>query len=559
MSEHPATIADSGLAGAPVYPAPRGSALLARWLSLVGLFAAELIFIGLSFDGEVLEQHSGVWARLLGHVSHAVAAGLAVVAATLLIGGRKTWAEIASSCQIIDDRYRWQFWLLAHLLSWSLMFIVTAQLFSPLGDLPPQASWLSIAWFALAFTTTACWGFALLPARGWRRWCLGQPRRLLAGTALGIAAWAAAAGVGHFGWNVLGAATLRLVHALLTLIYRDVVYEPLTSVIGTPSFQVTVSAACAGYEGIGLITVFLTGYLWLSRRRLRFPQALILLPVGAMLIWVANLFRIVLLIAIGSAGWPGVARGGFHSQAGWLAFNAVALMLAAFASRWRAIGAPIASCPNPTKPDGTTAYLAPFLGLLATAMVTGAVADHIDWFHGLRVFVAVAIFAWFFPQYGALQWPSCWRPLALGFAGFALWVALAPSGSDADPLPFGPLRSAPAWCATLWWSGRLLGYFVAAPLVEELAFRGFLLRRFASADFDAVQFNQIGWWPYLASSVLFGAMHGAWWLPATAAGICFAFATRGPGRIADAVAAHATTNVCVAAYACATANWDLWG
>ncbi len=52
--------------------------------------------------------------------------------------------------------------------------------------------------------------------------------------------------------------------------------EPL----GTRTFQVEIAKECAGYEGIGLMWVTLGAYLWVFRARLRFPHALLLLPIG---------------------------------------------------------------------------------------------------------------------------------------------------------------------------------------------------------------------------------------------------------------------------------------
>jgi len=45
-----------------------------------------------------------------------------------------------------------------------------------------------------------------------------------------------------------------------------------------------------------------------------------------------NALRIAILMLIGNAGFPDVAAYGFHSQAGWIAFNSVACGLA-FLSR----------------------------------------------------------------------------------------------------------------------------------------------------------------------------------------------------------------------------------
>ena len=47
------------------------------------------------------------------------------------------------------------------------------------------------------------------------------------------------------------------------------------------------------------------------------------------MIWAANILRIAALIMLGSSGAADLAVGGFHSQAGWIAFNAVGLGLIA--------------------------------------------------------------------------------------------------------------------------------------------------------------------------------------------------------------------------------------
>src|SRR5213078_1557254 len=104
--------------------------------------------------------------------------------------------------------------------------------------------------------------------------------------------------------------------------------------------------------------------LWLFRKDLRFPGALALLPMGVVAIWVINALRIVALVVIGTSGWPAIARGGFHSQAGWLAFNAVGLGFAAMTIRggyFMTKAEPVASADK--EDDPTTAYLAPLMAI----------------------------------------------------------------------------------------------------------------------------------------------------------------------------------------------------
>ena len=54
---------------------------------------------------------------------------------------------------------------------------------------------------------------------------------------------------------------------------------------------------------------------------------------GVVALFLLNAVRLTALILIGDAGAPRIALGGFHSQAGWISFNIVALGLAVAARR----------------------------------------------------------------------------------------------------------------------------------------------------------------------------------------------------------------------------------
>ncbi len=88
---------------------------------------------------------------------------------------------------------------------------------------------------------------------------------------------------------------------------------------------------------------------------------------------------------------------------------------------------------------------------------------------------------------------------------------------------------------------------VTAPIAEELAFRGFLLRRLISSDFEAVGWRRWTYFSLLASSLAFGLMHGSRWLAGTVAGLLYAAALLRGGRIGDPVAAHPTSKALLAA------------
>jgi exosortase/archaeosortase family protein len=105
--------------------------------------------------------------------------------------------------------------------------------------------------------------------------------------------------------------------------------------IRTEHFRVFIAPECSGLEGAGLMLAFGVTLLWLFRQECRFPQCLILLPGGIVLLFLLNSVRIAALVLIGNAGARQIAAGGFHSQAGWIAFNLIALAFVALTMRFR--------------------------------------------------------------------------------------------------------------------------------------------------------------------------------------------------------------------------------
>jgi exosortase E/protease (VPEID-CTERM system) len=345
--------------------------------------------------------------------------------------------------------------------------------------------------------------------------------------------------------------------AILGLFEPTVLCRPAEMVVGTPTFEGIISPTCSGFEGIGMTTALLAGYLWYDRAALRFPIALLLLPLGVASIWICNCARIAALILIGSSGYPAVAQGGFHSQAGWLAFNAVGLGTIALA-RFRVFRRDPAAETAASESNPVVPYVVPLMALLIAMMATAALSpgSGLDRLYPARV-AAVAVAFWSLRRrYAEPLWSLSWAAPAIGLVVFVVWMALEPiRGASADPA-LNPWRLGPAW-ASAWLAFRVVGSVVTVPMAEELAFRGFLLRRLVSADFESAEAGRFSWPSFLGSSLLFGAMHGRW-VAGTLAGAAYALAVYRRGRLSDAVVAHATTNALIAAYVIATGNWSVW-
>ena len=285
---------------------------------------------------------------------------------------------------------------------------------------------------------------------------------------------------------------------------------------------------------------------------------MLLVPVGAVVIWLANVVRITALILIGTWFSPAVALGGFHSQVGWLAFNGVALGLVAVAGRSQFFNAAI--CPTAKASNPSVPYLAPFLVGLAVAMVTGAFSSGFDWLYPMRVLAVLGTVWYFRKAYASFPWSWSWQAVGLGALTSIVWIMLAPapSANSSGGLSPSELAGVPVVLAAGWWLFRVVGYVVTVPLAEELAFRGFLTRRLISADFQVVPLGRFSWLSFVISSVLFGVFHGHFWFAGCLAGMLFAIALYRRGRIMDAVLAHATANGLLAIYAATTGNWYLW-
>jgi CAAX prenyl protease-like protein len=123
------------------------------------------------------------------------------------------------------------------------------------------------------------------------------------------------------------------------------------------------------------------------------------------------------------------------------------------------------------------------------------------------------------------------------------WVL--PGTSAPSPIP-PSLAEIPAGLAAGWLLFRVLGSVITVPIAEELAFRGYLLRRLISPRFDDLSTGRFTWLSFLVSSVLFGALHGRW-LAGTVAGMYDAGALSRRGRVDDAIITHTTTNALIAA------------
>ena len=522
-----------------------------RLLLFAILLGTEVLVASLAFDGDQLRADASglLWLlRNAGAWAHRWVLGAAVffVGFDLL----KHQSFPAPSL----GRFIRPGWLLAHLVSLSVFVSLASLIYAGQSS----SNFLIATWAVSSLAVAVTAGCTALPPAAWREWFNRSGSLwMYAAIASGLACWAGS--IFRSLWAPVTASTFALVKLLLSFVDNQLVVEPQRMLVGTAGFAVIITPECSGVEGMGLFLIFSVFWLILFRDELRFPHALALVPLGVVALYLLNALRITALVLIGDAGWKDIAVRGFHSQAGWIAFNGVTLLLLVGARRiawFRAVAEPAEALDEfPAAP-----YLIPFLAVLAAGILSGAMTAHFEWFYSLRL-LAVAIALWLFrKRYQSVDWKFGWLGAIVGAAVFVLWIAidrLMPPATIATGMP-SELANSPAAVQVAWLASRVAGAVIAVPVVEELAFRGFGLRRLIAEEFEAVPWHQSTAVALSISSIAFGVLHGGLWVAGILAGFLYGLVMVRRGRLGESIGAHATTNALLAAYVLLTGRWDLW-
>ena len=482
---------------------------------------------------------------MVPRVAIAIAATLALILSPRAVD---LWGRFGKDSRL----HPWE-WVAVHLTSFLGFYQHTGWLFG--GGTTEPSDWQVALWVALCLLVAASWCVALAPISQWKGFLVAERRAVLVSLLTGIAVWVFGLLTRLF-WRPLAEWTLFFAQGILRMVYPEIEYDATAGTVGTPRMLIEIAPQCSGYEGLALVTVFVGIYLWMFRQRLAFPLALGLLPAGLVAIWLANVLRIAALVVVGTSISPQIAVQGFHSQAGWIAFTAIGLGLI-WASHRFGLVAKEAPRPAADSPTHAAALLGPLMALLASSMITAAFSEGFDALYPVGVVVTGAVLLHFRKVYFGLPFGISLRPVGIGIAVFAVWIlmeTIIPGGNGrARAIP----ADLPAIVTVLWLTFRTVGSVVIVPIAEELAFRGYLLRKLVASDFEKVPPTRFTWLSFVGSSFLFGLLHQSW-LAGTIAGAGFALAVYHRGRVTDAVVAHMTANALIAATAIAFGWWDLW-
>jgi exosortase E/protease (VPEID-CTERM system) len=536
--------------------ARHGRGLAARMAIAGGVLLLEKAFLNLFVDFDAAQSAEGLGAvvRVTQHWAFRFLVSLAIVAA--VFGYLRRTPELqqldaeARAGPLVRPR-----WLIAHLALVVPLVPLSASLYGQAISLP-FGSVVGL-WLVLAILASAALFAALAP---WELW-------LKAIRALGEVWWyagiAAAGAASAMGWSQglwagTTQVTFEVVLRLLDRLVPALQVDPANMIIDTGRFAVEIAPVCSGLEGMGLMLAFCAALLLLFRREYIFPRAFLLIPAGLLLSFVLNIARIAGLVLIGNAGYPGVAVYGFHSQAGWIAFNAAAVGIAfvSLRSSWFTRGAASPSTAMAGE-NPTAVYLLPYLALLLAGMVSRAASGGFESLYWIRLLLASAALLYSWPRLRGVDWRFSWRGGVAGLAAFAAWLITARALPPPQGMPVALAALSPI-PRDAWIIGHILASVAVIPLAEELAFRGYLLRRVQAMDFEGVLPTQVRGLALIISAAVFGLCQGVFWLPGMITGVVFGLVYMRTGRLGEAVAAHATGNALLTAVVLGGSQWQLW-
>jgi CAAX prenyl protease-like protein len=183
------------------------------------------------------------------------------------------------------------------------------------------------------------------------------------------------------------------------------------------------------------------------------------------------------------------------------------------------------------------------------------------WIYPVQTLICGALLIWFWRDYGLRAPQKTWLAVAIGLAVFVLWIApqqflgFPPRLTGFDP---GVFAGQPA----LYWGTvifRFLRLVVVVALVEEIFWRGFVLRYFINERFSEVPIGAFSWLSFGVVTIAFAVTHSREdWIAALVTGALYNLVACRTRSLASCVIAHAVTNLLLGAWIMATRQWGFW-
>jgi len=212
------------------------------------------------------------------------------------------------------------------------------------------------------------------------------------------------------------------------------------------------------------------------------------------------------------------------------------------------------------------AYVAPFAVFIGVMAVERVLLPHSQLLYPIRFLIVSAVVVFVSWPYLQLRPQQPLASIAIGLAVFLIWTAPdrlfgyrhfwlfenAITGSVSTSIPAE--MQARFWFLAL----RTLGSVALVPIIEELFWRGWLMRWLIDPHFEKVPLGTYAAAAFWITAVLFASEHGPYWEVGLIAGVVFNWWMIRTKSLADCILAHAVTNALLAAYVMAAGQWQYW-
>jgi CAAX prenyl protease-like protein len=211
-------------------------------------------------------------------------------------------------------------------------------------------------------------------------------------------------------------------------------------------------------------------------------------------------------------------------------------------------------------------YVLPFAVFMAILAARGSVHIPEVALHGLWVAIIAVVLAVFSRPVIDLRLSRPAATIAMGVAVFVIWIApdlLFPNYRSSRLFQnqlTGVLSSGKAEAYQNWLiiGLRIVRAVILVPILEELFWRGFLMRWIVRPDFEAIPLGTYEPRAFWITALLFASEHGPYWDVGLAAGVLYNWWIIRTRRLGDLIWAHAVTNGCLCIYVVAAQKWEYW-
>lgn len=184
------------------------------------------------------------------------------------------------------------------------------------------------------------------------------------------------------------------------------------------------------------------------------------------------------------------------------------------------------------------------------------------WIYPAQTILCGALVIWFRREYDFFRLRRAVLAVLVGVVAFLIWISPQQFfGFSGRTLGFNPtsifgIQSPLYWPTVIL---RFLRLVVVVPFVEEIFWRGFLLRFLVNENFERVPFGTFSWPSFAIVSLGFGFSHSSPdWIAGVLTGMFYNGVAYRTKSLSSCILTHAITNLLLGLWIMKTQQWGFW-